>query len=180
MFVVSLWDRVAVPATRFLAVISAVLCGGLALLVTAEVILRGFTGSSIRGLFEIAELGLVMSVFLGLGNAEVRGDHVRVTLLTDRLSVTAANRLRAVSLGLMALFCGWMSWELILRALESFTTGEFRMGLLNFPMWPSRAFVALGTTVLALVLLCKCLVLATGQTPSGAAQFEEEEEDANV
>ena len=175
MSVVSLWDRVIVPVTRSMAVISAVLCGALALLVTAEVVLRGFTGGSIRGFFEIAELGLVMAVFLGLGNAEVRGDHVRVTLLTDRLSEPVANRVRAVSLLLMTVFCAWMSWELILRAMESFNSGEFRMGLLNFPMWPSRSFVALGTSVLTLVLFCKSLVLFTGRTPAGAVTFEEEE-----
>lgn len=174
MFFVHLWDRVIRPMTRSLAVVSAILCAGLALLVTAEVALRGFTGQSIRGIFEIAELGLVMAVFLGLGNAETIGTHVRVTLLTDRLSEAVANRVRAVGLLLACAFCAWMGWELILRALESFNTGEFRTGLLNFPMWPSRAFVAIGTAFLAIVLLAKSLVLLTGRTPSGSEKQEGE------
>ncbi|MDI2097453.1 TRAP transporter small permease [Ruicaihuangia caeni] len=173
MVVLALWERVIKPMTRGLAVISALLCGGLALLVTSEVVLRGFTGESIRGIFEIAELGLVMTVFLGFANAEVDLTHVRVTLLTDRLSPAAASRVRGVALILGAVFCAWMGWELIERAIESFNVGEFRTGLLNFPMWPSRSFVAAGTAFLSIVLLVKGLVLMTGRAPASATTSAE-------
>jgi TRAP-type C4-dicarboxylate transport system permease small subunit len=157
------WSRAVRPAAKILGVAAAVLCGGLALLVTAEVILRGATGESIRGLFEIAELGLVMVVFLGFSQAEVDGTHVRVTLLTDRLSPATARRLRGVALLVCAVFLAWMGWELIQRAIESFETGEFRTGLLSFPVWPSRAFIALGVSFLAIVMLVKGLILAGGR-----------------
>ncbi|MCW4385493.1 TRAP transporter small permease [Salinibacterium sp. SYSU T00001] len=165
---VTLWNRVFRPATKWFAIVSAVLCGALALLLTAEVVMRASTGGSIRGLFEIAELGLVMTVFLGLAQAEVNGTHVRVTLLTDRLRPAVANRLRGVALLLACLFLGWMSIELIERAIDSFIGGEYRTGLLNFPVWPSRAFVAFGTSLLTVVMLAKSLVYFTGHTPSGA------------
>jgi TRAP-type C4-dicarboxylate transport system permease small subunit len=168
MFMVTLWDRVVRPTTNVFAVISAVLCGLLALLLTAEVVLRGTGGSSIRGLFEIAELGLVMTVFLGFAQAEVNGTHVRVTLLTDRLGTVAANRLRGVALLLAFVFLAWMGSELVERALTSLSTGEFRTGLLNFPVWPSRAFVAFGTCLLALIMFVKGIILLMGRTPSGA------------
>jgi TRAP-type C4-dicarboxylate transport system permease small subunit len=173
MVMVTLWDRVICPTTRVFAVVSAVLCAALALLLTTEVVMRGATGGSIRGLFEIAELGLVMTVFLGFAQAEVNGTHVRVTLLTDRLRPAVANRLRGVALVLACVFLAWMSIELIERALDSFTNGEYRTGLLNFPVWPSRAFVAFGTTLLALIVLAKGLVYLTGRTPSGATDHTE-------
>ncbi|TQL46763.1 TRAP-type mannitol/chloroaromatic compound transport system permease small subunit [Homoserinimonas aerilata] len=173
MFVVSLWERGLRPAAKWFAVASAVLCGALALLLTAEVVMRGTSGTSIRGLFEIAELGLVMTVFLGLAQSEVNGTHVRVTLLTDRLSPAAANRMRGIALILATVFLAWMGFELVERALQSFTVGEYRTGLLNFPVWPSRAFVAVGTVFLALVLFVKGLVHLTGRTPSGATDHTE-------
>ncbi|MFT4470537.1 TRAP transporter small permease [Arthrobacter sulfonylureivorans] len=170
-----LWSRAVRPAAKILGLAAAVLCGGLALLVTAEVVLRGATGESIRGLFEIAELGLVMVVFLGFSQAEVNATHVRVTLLTDRLTSAVANRLRGISLLLCAVFLAWMGWELVQRAIESFETGEFRTGLLSFPIWPSRSFIALGVSFLAIVMLVKGLTTTRGRelpeasTKEGAA-----------
>lgn len=173
MIMVTLWDRVFRPVTKAFAVVSAVLCGALALLLTAEVVMRSTTGDSIRGLFEIAELALVMTVFLGFAQAEVNGTHVRVTLLTDRLKPAAANRLRGVALLIACVFLAWMSFELVERAVNSFIGGEYRTGLLNFPVWPSRAFVAFGTSLLAVVMLAKSLVYFTGRTPSGAPESAE-------
>ncbi|WP_403022224.1 TRAP transporter small permease [Salinibacterium sp. GXW1014] len=173
MIMVTLWDRVFRPVTKAFAVVSAVLCGALALLLTAEVVMRATTGGSIRGLFEIAELALVMTVFLGFAQAEVNGTHVRVTLLTDRLRPAVANRLRGVALLLACVFLAWMSIELVERAMNSFVGGEYRTGLLNFPVWPSRAFVAFGTSLLTIVALAKSLVLLTGRTPSGLTETTE-------
>jgi TRAP-type C4-dicarboxylate transport system permease small subunit len=167
------WERLLRPTAQVLGIVSAILCGALAVLLVVEVLLRGTGLSSIRGLFEIAELGLVMIVFLGLANSEVTGTHVRVTLLTDRLRPAVAARVRGVALLLAALFIGWMAWELSGRALESFASGEFRTGLLNFPVWPSRTFVAVGTVFLAVVLAAKGLIWLTGRTPSGTVATTE-------
>src|SRR5690554_2408267 len=173
MIMVTLWDRVFRSVTKACVVVSAVLCGALALVLTAEVVMRATTGGSIRGLFEIAELALVMTVFLGFAQAEVNGTHVRVTLLTDRLRPAVANRLRGVALLLACVFLAWMSIELVERAMNSFVGGEYRTGLLNFPLWPSRAFVAFGTSLLTIVALAKSLVFLTGRTPSGLTETTE-------
>lgn len=169
---VFLWEKVLRPTAKWFAVASAVLCGALALLLTAEVVMRGVGSGSIRGLFEIAELGLVMTVFLGMAQSEINGTHVRVTLLTDRLSPAAAARVRGIGLVIAAIFLAWMSYELIGRAIESFAVGEFRTGLLNFPTWPSRGFVAVGSAFLAIVILAKGIISLMGRTPSGVENIE--------
>src|SRR5690606_21161344 len=144
--------------TKAFAVVSAVLCGALALLLTADAVMRATTGGSIRGLFELAERALVMTGCLGLAQAEANRAHVRDTLLTHRLRPAAGNRLRGPPLLLACVFLAWMSIELVERAMNSFVGGEYRTGLLNCPVWPSRAFVAFGTSLLTIVALAKSLV----------------------
>lgn len=127
----------------------------LAVLLTVEVISRSFFHTSIRGLYEIAELLIVVVVFLGIAQAEVARNHVRVTIVTDRLPARVATLVRGVALTLAGGFLAWMFVALTVKAWESLQTGEFKVGLLNFPVWPSRALVALGIGLLVFVCLYK-------------------------
>lgn len=127
----------------------------LAVLLTVEVISRSFFHTSIRGLYEIAELLIVVVVFLGISQAEVARNHVRVTIVTDRMPDRIASIVRGFALLLAGGFLGWMFVALTVKAWESFDSNEFKVGLLNFPTWPSRALVALGIGLLVYVCLYK-------------------------
>ncbi|CAN5604550.1 hypothetical protein BH10ACT7_BH10ACT7_14730 [soil metagenome] len=127
----------------------------LAVLLTVEVISRSLFHTSIRGLYEIAELLVVVVVFLGIAQAEVARNHVRVTIVTDRLPQRLASAVRGVALILAGGFLGWMFVALSVKAWESFESHEFKVGLLNFPIWPSRVLVAFGIGLLVYVCLYK-------------------------
>lgn len=140
---------------RGLGIVSSVFCGLLAILIASEVVSRAATGTSVRGLIEIAELMVVIVIFLGLAQAEFSESHVRVTLITDRLGPRVASAVRGGALILTALFLAWMSWMLLDRAIDSFLIDEFRIGLLRFPLWPSRALAAIGVATLTLSTVVK-------------------------
>ncbi|MGM7696932.1 TRAP transporter small permease [Microbacterium sp. A84] len=148
--------------SRGVAELSAIGGGILALLISAEVVSRSATGTSIRGLVEIAELVLVVVVFLGMAQAERIETHVRVTLLTDKMPDRARRIVRATALLIAAIFIIWMATAMAGKALNSFESGEFRIGLLHIPLWPSRAIAAIGTILLAVVLTLKGLLLMVG------------------
>ena len=59
---------------------------------TLDVAMRAITGSPITGVFEFTELALVMLVFLGAGWAQRDDAHIRVNVLTDKLSPRAGCR----------------------------------------------------------------------------------------
>jgi TRAP-type C4-dicarboxylate transport system permease small subunit len=127
----------------------------LALLLTAEVLTRGLFATSIRGLYEISELLIVVVVFLGIAQAEVAQNHVRVTIVTDRFPQRVAALIRGIALLIAGGFLAWMCVALTTKAADSFISGEFKVGLLNFAVWPSRTIVAGGIALLVAVCLYK-------------------------
>lgn len=179
-FLLTLWGRGLRPISRALGVLSAILCAGLAVLLTMEAFFRASTGGGVRGMFEIAELALVMIAFLGFAQAEVNQSHVRVSLLTDRLKPEVRLRLQGIALVLCAVFLAWMGSELVVRAMESFQTGEYRTGLLNFPVWPGRTFAAIGASFLALVMLVKGVIMICGHEAKASEAANSQEVPSGV
>lgn len=65
-------------------VLGCVLLGGMALLVTADVVMRGF-GASLSGVFEVVEVLMGALVGCGLAYTGVTHSHLEVEILTDMM-----------------------------------------------------------------------------------------------
>lgn len=119
---------------------------------TVDVAYRNMFNQSIPGTFEVVEVALVLAVFLGMATAERTGNAVRVTLFTRMLSNRVAAYVRIfgllVSLGIVA----WFAYASIDKAMGSFAVGEYKRGIISFPLWPGRAVIALGFSLLAIEL----------------------------
>lgn len=141
-----------------IAAVLAAACGLLiALMLVGEVLSRSLRGTSIAGSYELSELLLVAMVFLGLSQAERSGTHVRSEIVTSRLPSAVAKWVRCagcmVALGIVI----WMTLATAERAQHAYSIGEFRQGLIQFPIWPARVIVAAGLALLALELLLSAL-----------------------
>lgn len=119
---------------------------------TVDVGYRNLFSHSIPGTFEIVEVALVLAVFLGLATAERTGSNVRVTLFTSLLTTRAAAWVRIfgllVSLGIVF----WFAYASVDKALHSYAVGEYKRGIISFPMWPGRVIVAVGFAMLVIEL----------------------------
>jgi TRAP-type C4-dicarboxylate transport system permease small subunit len=133
-----------------LAVLSAVSVAVLMFLVTIDVLRRSLFGRSVPGAVEIGELMVVAIVFLGIGYAQQRKDHVAINAFTARLPLRVATVLRLVGQVLLCVLVVWMIYASGRAAWQSFLTGEYRFGLLRVPIWPARAVIPLGLTSLLL------------------------------
>lgn len=83
-------------------------------------------------------------VFLSLGWAQQRGEHITVTLLTERLS--PAWRRFAESCGdvLSLVVVAILAWYTFEGALKGFEVGQSSIGSVSVPIWPVKFIAAIG------------------------------------
>lgn len=142
-------------AAVFLSLVAAVSSILLMFAVLADVVSRRSGNGSFPGLLEVSESLLVLITFLGMAHAERLNVHVRTNLLTERLSETARRVVRTITYSIYLAFVLWWTVASIERAVESVERGEFRTGLVHFPVYPARVAVAVGLIALSAMLVVK-------------------------
>ncbi|MGX0905006.1 TRAP-type C4-dicarboxylate transport system, small permease component [Roseovarius sp. EC-HK134] len=118
--------------------------------ITADVITRAITGNPISGVFEMSELSLVMIVFLGAMWAQNDHAHIRVNILTRKLSGLPHRIAMAFSWGCGALALFMFAWSSTQEAIYSVSIWEFRWGYIQFPIWWTKVGVAVGLWLAAI------------------------------
>lgn len=131
----------------FLAVIAIAF---IMLIVVYNVFLREVDQPPLRGIVEYVEVGMAVAAFFALGETERRRRHVGVDEILQRAKGPWYDVLRitgAVASVFIAVILAVTAWIVL---MDSFARGEYRVGLVQIPMWPARLAVFVGFTVLAL------------------------------
>lgn len=136
---------------------------------TADVLRRSLEGRSVPGVIEGAEVILVIAVFLGLGLAQRDDIHVSTSLVVDRVPRRIGLILRVFGLLVLAAFLVWAVWASGRAALQSFTTNEFRFGMIRVPLWPGRTAIAIGWFLLLLEVVLDIHRILITRTPQPGA-----------
>ena len=150
--------------------VAAAFLVGIAVSILAQIIWR-MTGRTLDAT-EASGFCMAAATFFGLAHTLRHGSHVRIGLLTDRLSPANQRRMEIFCclLGtIVAGFLGWYLWEL---AFQSLDFGDVSPGLLAMPMWIPQVGAALGVTVFAIALLDELLWLLGGGPPRLGAPDE--------
>ncbi|GAA2171959.1 hypothetical protein GCM10009846_07990 [Agrococcus versicolor] len=165
-------DRVVRPVDRgvrtiagVLAVLAALAIVVLMLAICADVVVRTATGASLPGMVELAESSLVVAVYLAIAWGLVRGEHVVVTLLTDRLGHRASHVLAIVAGIVVVVLLAWATVATFERAAEATRVGEERFGLVRWPLWPLRWAIVVGFAVTLVVALVQLVDAVRGRLP---------------
>ena len=132
----------AVGASVATVVLMLALCGDLAT--------RWMFSRSLPGMIELSETMLTTLIFLSIGYVGFRRSHICMSLLTDALPGRARSLVRALAETITTVFLLWMLYATGLRAIRSFTTGEYKFGLLEFPVWPARWVLTFGVALAAM------------------------------
>ena len=122
------------------------------LLITYDVAMRYFVNQPQIFVDEVASFLEVLVVFGGAAYTFLAGGHVRVDLLTGRLSPSARAWMRALTLTLGVVFLSIVIWVTTQSALTAWRYGRVSTVML-YPLWMPMAIIPAGLTLLGLVML---------------------------
>jgi TRAP-type C4-dicarboxylate transport system permease small subunit len=136
-------------AAAWLAALGMV--GTLAMVLTS--IVGRFTGTFVPGTDAYAGYCMAAAGFLALAHTLKRGEHIRVSLVLDRLATQGRRRLELVALSISALLaCAFAAFSVHL-AYESFSLGDISTANDATPLWIPQLSMAAGTLVLAIAFV---------------------------
>ncbi|SLN71723.1 TRAP transporter small permease [Oceanibacterium hippocampi] len=128
----------------------------LGLVVTFEVVLRAF-GFAIVGGVEISAILLAVLVFAGLSFTQATDGHVTMEAVVNLTPPAYRRASQVLSLLICTGTSGLMTWGTATQAIRSYTTKEFQFGTTHFPLWPTKAVVAIGLGLLTIMFLLQAL-----------------------
>lgn len=158
----SLLPAASAHCNRLLAWISGLAIAAMMLVGAVDIVLTnidlvGLTSRPVPGATEFIATMMVVAIFLGVPLAQQRRGHIQVDLVTNRLpsplrraSAILAHVLAAAMYGGIA----WFGWK---TTAHAWSVGEFAAGSFNMPLWPARAALALGSSVMVLQCLLDLL-----------------------
>ncbi|MGI9301666.1 MAG: TRAP transporter small permease subunit [Gammaproteobacteria bacterium] len=119
----------------------------------ANLDLAGLQARPVPAAFEFMATMMVVNVFLAVSLGQARRNHIRVEVIVNRLPPAArkfANILQYALSALLFALIAWFAWP---AAMHSFNVGEYAPGLINFPVWPARFILAIGTSLMTVQCL---------------------------
>lgn len=135
--------------TRALSYVGMAFIFPMMLLTSTDAAGRDIFSRPVRGAFEMSSLMLSIFILLGLAYAQQMKDHVRVTILIDRLPVRLSCTITIITTLLSMFIVAVMSWQGIVVALESSSVTD----MLRISQFPFRLLVTLGGILLFLEFL---------------------------
>ena len=145
-------EKIITLVSRYLNYIGMGFLIVLMLLITADVLLRATLNHPIKGSVELAELVMVMTIFLAMAYVQVQRRNIAVDILYDKFPA----KVRAILDVIMTTLCLGISVLILWRSIE------FQMYLqdsgrgtvvLNIPLFPFQLMVVIGYFMLCLVFI---------------------------
>lgn len=130
--------------------LAALLFGGMALLVCADVVLRNVGLGSIAWSVEATEYILMVATFVAAPWLLYMGDHIRVDVVVRSLSAPMRRRLElATDLACFAI-CAVLAWQSVAVAADTAAQGSLVFKVLVFPEWWLNLPMAFACALLAI------------------------------
>ena len=151
------------------AALAGVFMVGTLLAVLTSIAGRLLPALNLPGVDAYAGYCTAASAFFALAPTLRRGEHIRVTLLLNRLPARAQRVLDLFCHGVALFLAGALAWFSIRLVLQSHEFNDISTGLDATPLWIPQLGMAAGTTLFALAFLGDLLLLLRGQPLRDAA-----------
>lgn len=142
----------------------AFLIGTLAM-VLASIVGRLLPALALPGADAYAGYCMAVAAFLALPTTLRRGEHIRVTLVLQRLSARARRAVEIAAHAVGLFLAGALAWFSIRLVWQSHAFHDVSTGLDATPLWIPQLGMAVGTLLLALAMLVQWVEQASGRAP---------------
>jgi TRAP-type C4-dicarboxylate transport system permease small subunit len=115
---------------------------------------------------EMTETLMVFVVYLGLGTVHEKRGHISTDLIYVRLPKKVKDVIDVFIMLMMTLTFALLTWTCWIAFLKSFKVKEYSVGIVRFPIYPTRFFLATGVTI-ALIWCIVDLIIPRKEKPAG-------------
>lgn len=137
---------------------------GTLLTVLSSIFGRALPALELPGADAYAGYCMAASAFLAMASTLRRGEHIRVTLILDRVSPAARRVLDIFCHAFALVVSGALAWYSIGLVTQSYGFNDISTGLDATPLWIPQLGMAVGASVLALAFAVDFADLLSGRT----------------
>ena len=135
---------------------------GTLLMVLASVLGR-MMNFNLRGSDAYAGYCMAAAGFLALAHTLKRGEHIRVTLILERLGINGRHRLELVAHAIAVFFSGMFAFFTARLVYQSYAFNDISQGNDATPLWIPQIAMAVGAAVLFIAILDEFVLLVSGR-----------------
>jgi TRAP-type C4-dicarboxylate transport system permease small subunit len=115
---------------------------------------------------DFAGFCMAASSFLGLAHTYRRNEHIRVSMLVDRLGTGKRRVLEALCLTASTFLIGYFAWYAGDTVLTSYQINDVSQGLVAVPLWLPQSGMALGLVIMTIAMLDDLVIILARGIPS--------------
>lgn len=138
---------------RFLNILAIGAVAIAMLLTTVDALLRYIFSAPIPGGYHLIEFLLVAIIAFPLAIGQIEKAHIRVDMLISRIHGKTLIIIELLTIFLALLLFVLATYTTAQEAWRSLSRGDYAPGLIHYPIWPSKAFIPLGTGCFSLRLM---------------------------
>lgn len=131
------------------------------ILLMAIIILIGFSFRALRlslsGVNEATEFLVLIGVFLGFAYVQYADTHIKAEIFTPLFPLWLRQAVGILNPFLALLIFSAMLYGGTISVLESYSVGEYEVGLRSVPVWAVRAFIPIGSLAVILISIGELL-----------------------
>jgi TRAP-type C4-dicarboxylate transport system permease small subunit len=153
----SLFARITDTVVTYMAYLASIILVVLMFITTADVIGRYFFNQPLTGVFDLTHFAVLIMVFFGLAYCGIKGGHVAIELLYDKLDQPIAKVLDQLINLVGALLFMVIAWRTVIQSLDIIEFKESSQ-LLLIPYYPFYWLVSFGCVMFAIVMFLRIFV----------------------
>ncbi len=153
----SYFARVTDAVVTTMAYIASIILMVLMFTTTADVAGRYFFNQPLIGVFDLTHFAVLLMVFFGLAYCGIKGGHVAIELIYDKLNRSVAKVLDRIINLVGALLFLMIAWRTVIQSIDIIEFKESSQ-LLLIPYYPFYWLVAFGCAMFAMVMILRMFI----------------------